>query len=60
MCFVIKGWGETGALVMINGQVQKEDENVRLGKINKIDGTDLLVWIKKHSVTPVNIEIKPN
>lgn len=59
MCIVIKGWGETGALVMINGQVQKEDENIRFGKINKIDGSDLVVWIEKQSIIPVNIEIKP-
>jgi hypothetical protein len=60
LCFVIKGWVEAGASVMINGHVQKEDEKIRLGKINKIDGSDLLVWIEKQSIIPVNIEIKPN
>jgi hypothetical protein len=59
LCLVIKGWGDANASVVIDGKVQKEGQEVRPGSIRKIDGNDLVVWVKKKYVTHTNIEIKP-
>ena len=57
--FIIKGWGEAGAALEINGKEQKRGKNFRLGHRRTLDGSDLVVWVRIESVKPVRISLSP-
>ncbi|MHC4362873.1 MAG: LamG-like jellyroll fold domain-containing protein, partial [Planctomycetota bacterium] len=50
--FVIKGWGETGATLKLNGKQIKRGRKFRFGHSHNLDSTDFVVWIKKKSTKP--------
>jgi hypothetical protein len=54
---VIKDWGEGGARLKIEGRPVAWGKDFRYGMIQKLEGTDLVVWIRKESVTPVKITL---
>jgi hypothetical protein len=56
---VIKGWGESDARLKVNGKGVRPNEGFRLGKSRTVDGTDLVIWIKAESTTPVEVTILP-
>ena len=55
----IRGWGEGRAEVTVDGQRVEPGPSLKLGHLRTIDGTDLVVWIKKGSVRPVRIGLVP-
>jgi hypothetical protein len=57
--FVIKGWGDAGAELKINGKKVKRGENYRFGHNHSLEGSDLIVWIKKEATEPVAISLSP-
>jgi len=57
--FVVKGWGTAGARVTINGCEQKPGRPVRLGHLNRLQTTDLVVWLRKQASEPVTISVSP-
>jgi len=58
-CLVIKDWGDTEALISIDGRPQERGKSFRLGRIQKLEGTDLVVWVEKESSKPIRIKISP-
>jgi len=56
---VIKDWGEDGARLEINGKLVGWGKDFRYGRVRRLDGTDLVVWMRKESVTPVKISLAP-
>jgi hypothetical protein len=55
----VKGWGDGTAMVKIDGQPVEHGPALKLGYVRTIDGTDLVVWIKKASIRPVKIDLEP-
>jgi hypothetical protein len=58
-CLVIKDWGETGAIVSLDGQALSRDDGLRLGRRPTLSGTDLVVWIENSSTEPIRIVLTP-
>jgi hypothetical protein len=59
-CFVIKNWGTTNANLIIDNKNIERGRGFRYGFIDSPGGTDIVVWIEKESVKPVNISIRPS
>ncbi len=57
--FVIKNWGSREVELSINGKVVERGADFRYGIENRMEGTDLVVWIKRESTQPVSISLKP-
>jgi len=58
-CLYIQGWGDSGAVLMVNGQELARGIDYRLGHIRTLEGCNLIVWIKKKSTSPVEITLEP-
>jgi hypothetical protein len=56
---VIKNWGEAAAQLKINGKPVAWGKDFRRGYVKHLDGTDLVVWIRQPSTTPVQIALRP-
>lgn len=54
--FVIKDWGQWTPALKVNGRKVKD---FRFGHNYRIDGTDLIVWIKIESTSRIEIEFEP-
>ena len=54
---VIKSWGDSDAELTINGKKIKRGKDFRYGFRHRLDGSDLIVWVKLESEKPVKIEI---
>lgn len=55
----VRGWGDRGVAVTVDGQPVDHGRALKLGYVRTIDGTDLVVWIKKEAVRPVSIGLLP-
>lgn len=56
---VVKNWGENGARLKIDGKAMNWGKEFRHGHLQRLEGTDLIVWIRKESTTPVKITLAP-
>ncbi len=59
LALVIKGWGEGGAALEIDGRAVPAGTAFRLGHRHTLDGTDLIVWIEAHGERPLHIRLVP-
>jgi len=57
--FVIRNWGQSDAVLKIDGQIVKPGRNFRFGRSRTLDGTDLIVWIMKESARSIKVSIGP-
>jgi len=57
--FVIKDWGEADVNLKVNGKKIKRSEDCRFGHRHRLEGSDLIVWIKKESTKPIRISLSP-
>jgi len=57
--FVIKNWGDANPKLVIDGKVIPPGPAFRYGHINKLEGTDLVVWTKLESTKPTTLDISP-
>jgi hypothetical protein len=56
---VVKNWGDEAVQLKINGRAVSWDKDFRRGYVQRLDGTDLVVWIRQESVASVRIAITP-
>jgi hypothetical protein len=56
-CFVIQDWGEMNAELKINGGVMPSGKNFRVGHRQRLEGTDLIIWLKTQSTQPQIVEL---
>lgn len=54
--FVIKDWGDFPATVKLGGKILPS-ESFRTGLVHRLDGTDLVVWVRTQSTRPVRLTI---
>jgi len=57
--FVIKNWGQADAKLRINGKEIKRGKSFRAAHRHRLEGSDLIVWIRAESSKPVTVTIKP-
>jgi hypothetical protein len=53
--FVIPGWGHKHIELEINGKEVKRGNDFRHGKTEKLNGSDLVIWIQFESTETVQI-----
>jgi len=54
---LVKGWSETAPVLKIDGKPVQWGTDVRYGLIRKLEGSDLVVWIRKESTGPVRVSL---
>jgi hypothetical protein len=59
ICLVIKGWGDSGVQVKLDGRTLNETKDYRLGYTRELEGNQLCVWIKAAGVKPVHLKLTP-
>ena len=57
--FVINDWGYAGADLQVNGKTIAQGNNVRMGHRERLDGTDLIVWLRFETTEPVTVKLAP-
>ena len=57
--FVIKNWGDADVTLEIDGKEVKRGKDFRLGHRHRLEGSDLIVWIKVESTKPIKILLSP-
>ncbi len=56
---VMKNWGVREVELSINGNVVERGADFRYGIENRMEGTDLVMWINRKSTEPVTVSLKP-
>lgn len=56
---VIRNWGDADARLKIDGKPVARGNDARVGHLQRLDGTDLVVWIEKQADKPMRIEVSP-
>jgi hypothetical protein len=56
---VIRNWGLSPARVEIDGQSVPAGKDLRLGSVHRLEGDDLVVWIRKDATAPLRITVAP-
>lgn len=54
---VIEGWGESDPVLAIDGKLMADRTDFRFGHVNRIEGTDLVLWVRHQSTRPVRFTI---
>ncbi len=57
--FVIKNWGTADAMLKINGKNISRGKDFRFGHRHRLEGSDLIVWVKTESTEPIKILLSP-
>ena len=57
--FVVDGWGHVGAALKLNGKTAIEGKDFRLGYIDRLEGSSLVVWIRDQLTSATDISIVP-
>ncbi len=57
--FILCDWGQQNAAVILNGAELREGKEFRFGHRKRIEGTDLVLWIRRSSTTPIHMSIRP-
>jgi len=55
--FVIKNWGTAPVQLKINDQLIPQGKDFRVGYVNNLEGTDLVIWIKANSNQLLTFEL---
>ncbi len=56
---VVKGWGSAAPQLVLNGRPLTRGTDYRIGHRQTLQSTDLIVWIKAHSTTPLELTLTP-
>jgi hypothetical protein len=57
--FIVKGWGDSGVEVKIDGKVMEPGPYLRFGYETNNDRTDLIIWLKMESEKNVRFSFSP-
>ena len=59
VALVIKNWGESGAVLALDGKAVPRGRDFRFGSVRTLEGTDLVVWFKARSIKPLSFVLTP-
>jgi hypothetical protein len=57
--FVIKNWGRSDAKLKINGKRVNRGKVFRFGHNHRLEGSDLIVWVKAEAAKPTGFSLSP-
>jgi hypothetical protein len=57
--FVIKKWGDGEVRIVLDGKPTAPGKDLRFGHVQRLEGTDLVVWVQTQAVKPLRIELTP-
>ncbi len=57
--FVIDGWGDGAASLRLNGKPVAEGRDFRVGHIDHLEGSSLVIWIRAQLTTQSDFAISP-
>jgi hypothetical protein len=55
--FVIEGWGNDAASLMLNGKTVVQGKDFRIGYLDRLDGTNMVVWIRAELTKPATFSL---
>ena len=58
--FVIKNWGRTDAKLKISGKRTNRGKVFRFGHNHRLEGSDLIVWVKAEATKPIKFSLSPS
>jgi hypothetical protein len=56
---VVRNWGASSAEIEMDGTPVPRGKDVRVGAVHRLEGDDLVVWLRKESTAPVRLVIRP-
>ncbi len=56
---VVRDWGLAAARITLDGTAAAEGPDVRVGHLHRLDGDNLVVWIRKASTVPIRVAVSP-
>jgi hypothetical protein len=56
---VLKNWGDRPATIAVDGSSLPLGPDCRLGRNRTLEGTDLVVWLRRESTQPILIRVAP-
>jgi hypothetical protein len=56
--FVVDGWGDSNITLKMNGKRVAQGKNLRVGHLDTLDGTTLIVWIQGQFTSPTSFSIE--
>lgn len=56
---VIRGWGDRAARLSINGKPVEWGRTARMGHEERLEGTDLVIWIERQTTEKLVLELTP-
>jgi hypothetical protein len=59
LCVVVADWGDSGAGVVIDGDSIPRGSDCRTGTRDRIDGRDLILWLRIAATQPTTITLTP-
>jgi hypothetical protein len=57
--FVVDGWGHVGAALRLNGHALIEGKDFRMGYIDRLEGSSLVVWVHAQLTSAADISVVP-
>ena len=57
--FVISKWGHDSVTLEVNGKKIERGNDFRVGRQERLDGTDLIVWFRFETTEPATITLTP-
>jgi hypothetical protein len=56
--FVLKNWGDRAAAISVNGQTVMPGKALRVGQRARLEGTDLLVWLRLSETNLATVTVR--
>jgi hypothetical protein len=56
--FLVKNWGDRKVRVRVDGQLVAESKDLRSGITHRLDGADLVVWVRRTSSKPTRFTLE--
>ncbi len=56
---VIKNWGDGEARFTLDGKLMKAGQDLRFGHVQRLEGTDLVIWLQTQATKPLLIRVAP-
>ena len=57
--FVVDGWGREGAALRLDGKLVAEGKDFRVGHIDRLEGSSLVVWIRAQLTAASQLSLTP-
>lgn len=57
--FVVKNWGDKDVALTVNGKPIVRGKRFRVGHVDTLEGTDLVVWIEMEATAPTEVSLIP-